>query len=50
MGEVWLCRDEALGVDRAVKLLLPARAGDAALGGPGAEECSRTLAWREAAR
>ena len=31
MGEVWLCRDEVLGVDRAVKLLLPARAGDDAL-------------------
>lgn len=31
MGEVWLCRDEALGVDRAVKFLLAERAGDAAL-------------------
>ncbi len=31
MGEVWLARDEALGVDRAVKRLLPERAGDAAL-------------------
>ena len=31
MAEVWLCRDDALGVDRAVKFLLPERAGDDAL-------------------
>lgn len=31
MGEVWLARDEALGVDRAVKVLLPERAADPAL-------------------
>ena len=43
MGEVWLARDEALGVDRAVKLLLPERAGDAALRARFAAE-ARTLA------
>ena len=43
MGEVWLCRDEALGVDRAVKFLLPERAGDAALGARFAAE-ARILA------
>lgn len=43
MGEVWLCRDEALGVDRAVKLLLPERAGDDALRARFAAE-ARTLA------
>jgi len=43
MGEVWLCRDEALGVDRAVKFLLAERAGDAALRARFAAE-ARTLA------
>lgn len=43
MGEVWLARDEALGVDRAVKLLLPERAGDASLRSRFAAE-TRTLA------
>ncbi len=43
MGEVWLCRDDALGVDRAVKFLLPERAGDAALRARFAAE-ARTLA------
>ncbi len=43
MGEVWLCRDDALGVYRAVKFLLPERAGDAALRARFAAE-ARTLA------
>ena len=43
MGEVWLCRDEALGVDRAVKFLLAERADDAALRARFAAE-ARTLA------
>ena len=43
MGEVWLARDEALGVARAVKILLAKRAGDAALRARFAAE-ARTLA------
>ena len=43
MGEVWLARDEALGVARAVKILLAKRAGDAAVRARFAAE-ARTLA------
>lgn len=43
MGEVWLYHDKALGIDRAVKFLLPERAGDPALRARFAAE-ARTLA------